>query len=148
MCVCKNICMYAGMHVFMYMCVCLCARARVYVCVCVCVCLWMCMYVMTHESWKYAPWVVIIGAHRRYMEPTKTHSYVCHDSFICVPWLIVMCVITHLYVCHDSWLMTRSHACYASWLIHICVMTVSCLINHSHKCHESWGQMHTNGTWC
>jgi len=31
-----------------------------------------------------------------------THSYVCHDSFICVSWLIHMCVITHSYVCGDS----------------------------------------------
>jgi len=31
-------------------------------------------------------------------------SYVCHDSFMCVPWLIHMCAITHSYVCHDSFI--------------------------------------------
>jgi len=31
-----------------------------------------------------------------------THSYVWHDSFICVTWLIHMCDVTHLYVWHDS----------------------------------------------
>jgi len=39
-----------------------------------------------------------------------THSYVWHDSFICVTWLIHMCDMTHSYVWHDSficvtWLM-------------------------------------------
>ena len=29
-----------------------------------------------------------------------THSYVCHDSFLCVPWLIPMCAMTHSCVCH------------------------------------------------
>jgi len=44
-----------------------------------------------------------------------THSYVCHDSFICVSWLIHMCVMTHSYVCHDSFI-------FVSWLIHMCVL--------------------------
>jgi len=52
------------------------------------------------------------------------HSYVCHDSFICVWWLIHMCVMTHSYVCHDSFICV-------SWLIHMCVMT------HSYVCGDS-----------
>ena len=31
-----------------------------------------------------------------------THSYVWHDSFICVIWLLHMCDMTHSYVWHDS----------------------------------------------
>jgi len=31
-----------------------------------------------------------------------THSYVCHDSFIYVPWLIQIYAMTHSYVCRDS----------------------------------------------
>ena len=31
-----------------------------------------------------------------------THSYVWHDSLICVTWLIDMCDITHWYVWNDS----------------------------------------------
>jgi len=27
-----------------------------------------------------------------------THSHVCHDSFICVTWLIHMCAMTHYFV--------------------------------------------------
>ena len=30
-----------------------------------------------------------------------THSYVSHDSFICVTWLIHTCDMTHSYVSHD-----------------------------------------------
>jgi len=49
-----------------------------------------------------------------------TYSYVCHDSFICVPWLIRMCAMTHSYVCHDSFICVP-------WLVHTCAMThVAC----------------------
>jgi len=53
-----------------------------------------------------------------------THSYVCHDSFICVAWrihmrnsatdLVHMCDVTHLRVWHDSFIY-RS----VTWLIHV-----------------------------
>jgi len=41
-----------------------------------------------------------------------THSYVCHDSFICVPWLIHIWAMTHLYMstimAHIyEWVMTQ-----------------------------------------
>ena len=39
-----------------------------------------------------------------------THSYVCHDSFVCVTWLVDMFAMTHSYVWHDSF------TC-APWLI-------------------------------
>jgi len=48
----------------------------------------------------------------------KTHLSVCHDSSICVPWLIYICHIPmpHPYVCHDSSMcMPR--------LIYMCDMT-------------------------
>ena len=40
-----------------------------------------------------------------------THSNVCHDSFIRVPWLMHTCAMTHSYVCHDSFILMP-------WLIH------------------------------
>jgi len=47
-----------------------------------------------------------------------THSYVWHDPFKCVTWLIYMCDVT--YVWHDSltyvWL---TYIC-VTWLIHMC----------------------------
>jgi len=95
-----------------------------------------------------------------------THSYVWHDSFICVTWLnhmcdIHMCDTTHSYVWHDSficaWLihmcdMTRSRVRHSyvwhdsficvTWLIHMCDMT------HSHVWHDSliWHE-HTSPHW-
>jgi len=76
-----------------------------------------------------------------------THSYVWHDSFICVTWLIHMCDMTHSYVWHDAficvtWLihmrgMTHSYVWHDSficvtWLIHMCGMT------HSYVWHDSF----------
>ena len=48
-----------------------------------------------------------------------THSYVWHDSFTCVIWLIHMCAMTHSYVCHDSFTCVP-------WLIHMCIVDYSC----------------------
>jgi len=42
-----------------------------------------------------------------------THSYLWHDSFVCVTWLIRMCDMTHSYLWHDSFVSV-------TWLIHIC----------------------------
>jgi len=53
-----------------------------------------------------------------------THSYVWHDSFICVTWLIHMCDMTHSY----SLSATSSAIC----LIHMCDMT------HSYVWHDSF----------
>jgi len=89
-------------------------------------------------------------------------SYVSHDSFICVSWLIhtcamprwyasfkcvlsplhmcdVVCDISHLYACRDSFMcgMTHSYVWHDSficvtWLIHMCD------IPHSHACCDSF----------
>jgi len=49
-----------------------------------------------------------------------THSYMRHDSFICVPWLIHMCAMTHSYVWHDSFI-------FMTWLIHVCHDSFICV---------------------
>jgi len=54
-----------------------------------------------------------------------THSYVWHDSFLCVTWLIPMCDMTHSYVWHDSLICV-------SWLINMWDMT------HSYVWHDSF----------
>jgi len=41
---------------------------------------------------------------------------VCHNSFICVTPLVLMCDTTHLYVRHNSFIC-------GIWLIHMCDMT-------------------------
>ena len=72
-----------------------------------------------------------------------THSYVCHDLFVRVRWLIHTCAMTHSYVYHDSFMRVP-------WLIHTCTMTHSylrhgpfirvpwmiwiCDITHIHMC--------------
>jgi len=57
-----------------------------------------------------------------------THSYVWHDSFICVTWLIHTCDMTHSCVWHDSFIcVTR--------LSHICDMT------HLRECHGTFVSM-------
>ena len=45
-----------------------------------------------------------------------THSYVWHDSFICLTWLIHMYDMTHSYVWHVSFICM-------TWLIHMGDMT-------------------------
>jgi len=55
----------------------------------------------------YAIWLI----HMRDM----THSYVWHDSFICLTWLVHMCDMTHSYAWRDSFVRV-------TWLIHMCDM--------------------------
>ena len=55
-----------------------------------------------------------------------THSYMWHDSFMCVTWLIHVCDMTHSYVWHDSYMRPEAVAEYSAavvcvsvtWLIH------------------------------
>ena len=65
-----------------------------------------------------------------------THSYVWHDSFICVTWCIDMCDVngsytwwnmTHSYVWHDLFIRV-------TWLIHMCDMTRSYVWHVSFTC--------------
>jgi len=54
-----------------------------------------------------------------------THSYAWHDSLICVTRLVDMCDMTHSYVWHDSFVCV-------TWLMHMCDMTHSCVRHDSH----------------
>jgi len=82
----------------------------------------------------------------------ETHLYACHDSFVCVTWLIHIRAMTHSHLWYDSftwvpWLiyihhMTHSYVWHDSficvpWLIHICDMT------HLHAHHDT----SVCGTW-
>ena len=61
----------------------------------------------------------------------RTHSYVWHDSFICVTCLIHMRDKTHSYVWHDSCICV-------TWPIHMCDKPYSCVWRGSftpHTCH-------------
>jgi len=67
-----------------------------------------------------------ICSHARWLLPLIHDALcVCHDSFTCLPWLIHMCAMTHLYVRHDSvmcvpWRIHRQKSyCVHSTRIHI-----------------------------
>jgi len=68
-----------------------------------------------------------------------THSYVCHDSFICVPWLNHLCAMTHSYLCHD-WCI------YVPWLIHVWAMSHSYVIRELWLNHM-WAMTHSHVKW-
>ena len=82
-------------------------------------------------SFKCAVTVTNIGtSHLPRMDEAcrRRHSYLRHDSFICVTWLIHMCAMTHSYVWHDSFIcvtriwMTTSHM----WMSHVAHMNETC----------------------
>jgi len=64
-----------------------------------------------------------------------TPSYVWHDSFICVTWLIHMCDMTPSYVWQDALI-------YVTWLMHTCDMTQSCMW-HDSFIHVTWHSHHS-----
>jgi len=49
-----------------------------------------------HDSCICVAWLVYTCA------TTQTYVYVYHDSFICVPWLMFMCTMIRLYVCQRA----------------------------------------------
>ena len=89
------------------------------------------------------------------------YSHVCHDSFICVAWLIIhhMYHVTHTYessyipCLHNSWYVCHDSLICVPWLIHMCGMTHShvkyysfiyvtwfiymCAMTHPYVCHEA-----------
>ena len=80
-----------------------------------------------HDSFMCVPWLV----HMRAM----TRSCVRHGSFICVPWLVLVCAMARLYVC----VMTHSCVCHDSficvpWLVHMCAVTRSYACYYSSIC--------------
>jgi len=54
-----------------------------------------------------------------------THSYVWHDSFICVTWLVHMCNMTHSHVWHDSF-MCVTLAGWSAWCVCGCGCGCGC----------------------
>jgi len=62
----------------------------------------------------------------------KTHSYVRHASFACVPCLIHTCEMTHSDVWHDIFIWWHEACIHVTWLIHVWDMT------HSYVRHDSF----------
>ena len=92
-----------------------------------------------HDLFVCAPWLVQVCAMR-------------HDSFRCVPWLIHVCAMTHSYVCHDLFICV-------SWGIRVCDMThsyvwydsLTCATRLIHMCDMThpcaWPDSFTCITW-
>jgi len=86
---------------------------------------------MRHDSFICVTWLIDMG--------DMAHPYVWRDSCICMPWLIDMCDMTHSYVWHDMCDTTHSYEWHdsficAPWLIHLCDMTISASM-HMHHSH-------------
>ena len=67
-----------------------------------------------HDKYIWVTWLIHMCG--------TTHSYVRHDSSICVTRLIHMCDMNHSYVWHDS-TPEKSPQEYVLWLLHSCDMT-------------------------
>jgi len=74
-----------------------------------------------------------------------THSYVWHDLFTCVTWLIHMCDMTQSYVWHDS-----IHSCHMTHCIHVTWLILKYVtkIELCRLSFETWLHLcHTHCTW-
>jgi len=91
-------------------CVCACVCMRVHACACVCMCVCVCALVSCCHI--------------------MSHSYLFHDEFICVPWLIYLCAMTPSHVCYDSFTCVP-------WHIYLCAMSGSNVCRDSFT-HEPW----------
>jgi len=90
---------------------------------------WMSHVAHINESCNIYEWKSCISAEDRHSNTTSAgvdmaHSYVRHDSFICVIWLIHKCDMAHSYVRHGSFVCVTQ-------LIHMCDMA------HPYVCRES-----------
>ena len=94
-----------------------------HICVCECVYLRMCViyiYVYVHiyiniymSMYMYIYTYIYIYMYTYIYIHIYIHIIklinVCHDSFMCVSWLIHMCAMTSSHVCHVPCAMTRSY---------------------------------------
>ena len=96
-----------------------------------CVTWLICACEMTHCVWHGSSicvtWLVHTNVKRRVHVCDVTHSYVWHDSFAYVVWLIQTCDTTHSCVWHDPFFLdvydtsdkTCVHVC-VTWLVRMC----------------------------
>jgi len=115
----------------------------------VCVCGMTYSYVRPDSSISHVEDVEVISC----LHP-DTHSYVWHDSFICVAWLIHVCDMTHpnmrhtsstcatwlIHMC-DPWERLEVELICVAWLIHMCDMTHP----YVSRVGASWSRTHMCG---
>jgi len=78
------------------------------------------------------------------------HSYVWHDSFLCVTWLIHMCDMTSIYVWHVSFMccykqLPHAFICITYEVSHICHTYDMSHMCHTYEVSHIWSvtQIHT-----
>jgi len=107
---------YAYMYKQFWLCKCM----YKYICIYTCVYIFIYIYIyksdvclqIQHQD-QITPssaWMLRYSVLRK--SKTTSLPHVCHDSFICVPWLIHMRAMTHSYVHHDSFWSQRLHHCH------------------------------------
>ena len=109
----------------------ICATTRLYVCHDSVICLPWLIHICAmnhsrayHDSFGCVPWsiqmwnkpswstqgMLIQVPWLFHMCVSYIYSYMCHESFICMTWLVHVCAMTHSHVCNDSFIC-------AIWLI-------------------------------
>jgi len=80
-----------------------------------------------------------------------THACVCHDSCMCVPWLMHVCAMTHTYVCmtysyvtkrihmwNDPFIRDMTHEnVWHDSCMHVTWLTCTCAMTHVYMCHDA-----------
>jgi len=88
--------------------------------------------------WHVPPWLLHTATlqHAATLQHTLQHtSFVWHDLFICVTWLIHMCDMTHSYVWHDLFTCDMTHA--FEWHDSTCDIWVTWLIHTRHMSYHT-----------
>ena len=158
------VCDMRGVCVYVHECVCAWEREREWVCVCVCVSACVCVRVCVLVYVYIVGGCSVIAAGAKLPAPitknellyafnnpflvTQVPSYVWHDSFICVTWLIQMCDMTHSYVWRDSLIRVTWLPWYVTWSL-ICVTChiPTCDMTHWYVWHVSFIRVTLRMTW-
>jgi len=90
-----------------------------------------------HDSFVFVTWLIHMCSITHSPVYGTIHAYVWHDSIMRVTWRIQMCAMTHSYVWHVLFMCVPYAFNYLIWLIHVCVMTHP-YMTHSCVCHDSF----------
>jgi len=86
-----------------------------------------------HDSFIRVTWLIHTCDMTHSYVCETIHSCECHDSFMCVTWLIPICDMTHLYVWHDSSICERNDS-----FLWVPWLIHVCDMTHSHVWHGSF----------